>query len=271
MRTKIGLCFLLALFVFPGVCRAVNFYDGVRAPKGLYFLTYSSYFGADKSTAADAGTDKKDYGYAKYEEILRLCYYSPNAVFTAVVPFGSVKSGYYHEHSSGLGDISLGAGYFLPYKKADILPALFVETPTGHYDANKTVNYGSNQYDIKPSLYLYKAIGPCSVDAVARYFLRSENHKTDVAPGDEMHLQLLLGWQATKRSKFGPSFAWYKSRAREVGGVKVSGTRREALSAGPEFYYRFPRFSATLTYLGDIRTKNTTKGHFFQLKTCYKF
>jgi len=258
------------LLVLPTPSFAVNFYDGARA-QGLYFLTYSSLYDADKVDDSRGHTSKKDYGYRKLEELFRLCYYRKDLVLTGLFPVGHVKNRFYHDSSAGIGDVNLGAGYFLPVKEVDLLPMLFVKFPNGDYNSQRSVNYGTNQYDIKPVLFIYKAMGRISFDGAAKYFFRAENPATKVAPGDELHLQGLLGWQFTQKFKAGPSLSWMKSTSQKNSGVKADGSKRESLSAGADFYFRFPAFSAAFTYLRDVRARNTVKGDFFQLKTCYKF
>jgi hypothetical protein len=140
MRIFKSVIFFLVFIIYPARCFAVNFYDGARAPKGLYFLTYTSYYYADKTTDSKAKTGKTDYEYSKFEELLRFCYYTPDLVLTAFFPAGYTHSGYYDVSSGGIGDINLGAGYFLPVKQADILPMLFVKLPTGVYDSGKNGN-----------------------------------------------------------------------------------------------------------------------------------
>ncbi|MDD5347087.1 MAG: transporter [Candidatus Omnitrophica bacterium] len=265
------LIIIMLVLALPTQCRAVNFYDGARAKEGVYFLTYTSIYSADKTTDARGKTGKSDYDYTKSEELFRFCYYTPEAVFTALVPVAKVKSGYYDAESSGWGDAIVGAGYFLPLKRADVLPMVFVKFPSGEYDSTKAVNVGTNQYDIRPTVFLYKAIGRFSVDAAAKYYFRLENPGTDVSPGDELHVQGLLGWQFTKTCKAGPSVNWMRSRDQKSGKTKTPGTARESLSAGFDLYVRIAPVSVTLTYLRDIHTENTTKGDFVQLKTCYKF
>ncbi len=250
---------------------AVNFYDGVRAPKGHYILTYCAYYTADKYTNAKGVVSHNDYDYVKNEEILRYCYYSPDLVLTAMFPAGNVRSGAYHMSSEGIGDINLGIGHFLPLKQADILPALFVKLRNGKYDSAKTVNYGTNQYDIKPMVFVYKQWGRYSIDAVAKYYFRLENPTTKVSPGDEIHLQFLPGMQLTKTVKAGPSFNWMQSSSKKVNGAKASDSRRESMSIGADVYARTPIAGITFTYLRDIYSKNTTRGDFFQIKTTFKF
>ena len=250
---------------------AVNFYDGARAKKGLYFLTYSSVYFADETTDSKGSTSKSGYGLVKAEELLRFCYYSPDFVATALLPFDYMDIRSLKQDSSGLGDINLGAGHFLPFQQVDILPMLFVKFPTGEYNSAKSVNIGSNQYDIKPMIFLYKALGDFSIDAVAKYFFRLKNSSTDVSPGDEIYLQCLLGYNLTDRLKLGPSINWMMSKDKEQNGVKISDSARETLSMGADIYYRFSQLSVTFTYLYDVHAENSPRGHFFQLKTVYLF
>ena len=265
--------FVIIVMVFMTTTTAfgVNFYDGARAKEGTYFLTYTSLYVADEIDDAKANKIKSDYGLKKVDEILRLCYYSPDFVATALVPFGYMDIGSIKQDNNGLGDVNIGVGYFLPIRSVDILPMFFVKFPTGEYNQEKVANIGSNQYDARPMVFLYKALGDYSIDAVAKYFLRMKNDKTGTLPGDEFHLQCLLGYQLTKNFKLGPSFSWMISQDREQNNVKVANSRREILSGGADIYYRFSKISVTFTYLADIYVENTTKGHFFQIKAVYCF
>lgn len=262
---------LILINIKVNVAFAVNFYDGARAPQGLYFLTYSSAYVADELTDAKGGTSKNNYGLFKAQEILRFCYYSPNFVATVLAPVGYTNIRSLNKDSSGLGDVNLGGGYFLPFKKIDILPMLFVKFPTGEYDSSKSVNMGSGQYDIDAMVFLYKALGDFSIDAAAKYFFRLKNSRTEVSPGDEIYLQCLLGYNLTDRLKVGPSINWMISKDKEQSGVKISDSARETLSMGADIYYRFSKVNVTFTYLYDVHAENTTQGHFFQIKTVYLF
>jgi hypothetical protein len=263
---------VLCVFAFfPTIAFAVNFYDGSRARQGLYFLTYTYAYYADETTDKSGKAVNKDFGLFSAQEILRLCYYSPDFVATVVVPFGYIKISSLDQDSSGLGDISLGAGYFLPVKQVDILPMLFVKFPTGEYRSSKATNIGSNRYDIAPMVFIHKTMGDFSIDAAVKYYFRLENNATDVLPGDELHLQGLLGYNVTDKFKLGPSVNWMISKDKKQEGNRVSGSAREKLSVGADFYYRFSLLSVTLTYLYDVYAENSSRGHFLQLKTVYRF
>lgn len=109
-----------------------------------------------KQPTAKAKKCRDNYDLAKVEELLRWSYYTGDFVASALVPVAHMSVGSLDQESSGLGDIILGAGYFLPCKQADILPMVFVKFPTGEYRADKAVNIGSNQYDVRPMIFLYK-------------------------------------------------------------------------------------------------------------------
>src|SRR5665647_1326121 len=138
------------LMMMSNTAFAVNFYDGARAPQGLYFLTYTSAYLADETTDSKGDIAKRDYGLTKINELVRFCYYSPNFVATALLPVGYMDVSSLKQDSFGMGDMNLGACYFLPVTQIDILPMLFVKFPTGEYNSSKSVNIGSNQYDITP-------------------------------------------------------------------------------------------------------------------------
>lgn len=268
---RIILIIACILLFRPDFVLAVNFYDGIRAKQGTYFLTYTSFYTADEMTDNEGHISRRDFGLSSAQEMLRLCYYSPDFVATALIPFGYTDIKSMDQNSSGPGDINLGAGYFLPIRQMDILPMIFVEFPTGIYNSGKAANIGSNQYDIKPVIFLHKTFGDFSMDAAVKYFFRLRNESTGVQPGDELHLQCLLGYNLTDKFKLGPSINWMLSRDKEQNGNRVMNSARETLSVGADIYYRFSWLSVTLTYLYDAYTENSAKGHFFQLKTVYRF
>jgi hypothetical protein len=258
------------LIMIPDISHAVNFYDGARAPKGLYFLTYSSAYYADEVTGPEGRAAKKGYGLLKVEELLRFCYYSPDLVVTALLPAGGVRVRSTDKDSLGLGDATVGTGYFLPVREVDVLPMLFVKIPTGEYASDRSTNYGTHQVDIRPAIFFSKTINDLSMDAAAKYYFRLENDK-DIAPGDELHLQYLLGYNITKDLKLGPSVNWMMSSEQRRNGTKINGSGRRTLSVGGDIYTRIRGMSFSFTYLYDTYTENSPKGQYFQLKSCYKF
>ena len=76
---------------------------------------------------------------------------------------------------------------------------------------------------------------------------------------------------ATTAAEFGPSVSWMISRNKKQYGAEVNDSGRETISVGADVYYRFSKISVTATYLYDAHVENSTKGHFFQIKTVYRF
>ncbi|HRZ67653.1 MAG TPA: transporter, partial [Candidatus Omnitrophota bacterium] len=118
--------------------------------------------------------------------------------------------------------------------------------------------------------FFSKTIDDFSMDAAVKYFFRLENDK-EIAPGDELHLQYLLGYNVMKNLKLGPSVNWMMSREQRRDGVRIKGSERRTLSVGGDLYARISGMSFSFTYLYDTYTENAPKGQYFQVKSCYRF
>ena len=117
-KAAITIFLLILLTITSNSAFAVNFYDGAHAKNGHYFLSYTSLYIADETTNAKGNKSKDKFGLTKADEILRWCYYSGDFVATALAPVGYMSVDSLHQHSSGLGDVILGTGYFLPFRKS---------------------------------------------------------------------------------------------------------------------------------------------------------
>ena len=257
----------MSVLLLTGAARAVDIYDGVRAARGLYFLSYSSYYRADALTDASGRSAVDDFGYQSLAETLRLCWYSPDIVVTALVPFSCAKSVYLDDSAAGLGDVTIAAGGFLPLASVDLLALFAVKAPTGRFDESRAVNVGSGQWDFRPSLFVHKTIEPYTFDGAVKYFFRRENPATDLKPGDELHLEIL----ATRRLgplRLGPGVNWLLGENGEKNGSRVKDSAKQTLSLGAEAYLRLFDWSVTLNYMGDVYGENTPRGHLVKIKLC---
>lgn len=263
------LCTLCA--VFPSMAQAVNIYDGVRAPEGVYLLTYSSLYHADDVRDSGGDLARDGYGYTGVQEIFRGAWYYRGLVLSVLVPVGGVYVDSAGTGSFGLGDITAGAGFFIPVSFADILPMLFVKFPSGEYDSSRAVNYGSGQYDIRPMVFIHKAAGGFTADIAAKYYHRLENQDTGVKPGDEIHIQGVAAYNLFGTFRAGPSVSWMRGRNREVDGEEQGDTAGEILSVGGDFYVRAGCLGITFTWLNDVYSRNRTDGNFYQIKTVLRF
>jgi hypothetical protein len=259
---------LLGLLSTPSV--AVNFYDGVRAPSGLYWVNYATAYRADALTGDDGQVTVPDFGYTRIEELARFSWYTPHATLCAVIPVGWAGASALDDTSWGVGDVSVGGGAFVPVTFADVLPMVFVKAPTGPWNADSTVNYGSNQWDLKPMVFVYRSFGQFTLDAALKGAVRFVNPKTGVAPGHEVSTQLLGGWRFAKRLQVGPSVSWTRSTRQTIEGNPIANSNRQSLSAGFDAWAHLSWGSVSVTYMGDVATQNAPRGHFFQVKTVWK-
>ena len=274
MIRKIAIAAVCAfLAASSGVRRAeaVDFYDGIKAAKGLYFLPYTGFYWADTLTDSSGHAVRDDYGLFKAEELIRFAYYSPDIVFNCLVPVGRVRVKELGESSGGLGDIWLGAGTFFPTKAVDLLMMLSAKFPTGEYDPDSSVNLGSNQVDIGPAFFLYKQIGRFSLDAALKYYFRLKNPATSADPGDELQMQALFGYEISPGVRIGPGVNWMIAGERKVEGTKIEGSAPQVVSAGAQLYFKIAPLSVTFSYMADVYGENTLQGHLVRLKLCYKF
>ena len=273
MKRLLMMGLLSATLGIPSAAEAVNFYDGVRALEGLYFLNYVSYYTADEVTDDKGDTALDGYGFKKVQEMVRFSYYAGRWCFHAFIPFGYKEVKFYGEDTWGLGDSNLGAGRFLPVKAVDIVPMLFVKFPTGRYDRDRKVNYGDHQYDIKPSIFLHKTLGPWTVDMALKYFYRLVNPVTHRAPHNEFYAEGLFGYEFWNFVKPGLSLNWMKSGDDKYFGEETGreAKTRESFSVGSDVYFRFNMVKLSFTYLYDAYAENTVRGHYAQMKTVYKF
>ncbi len=221
----------------------------------------------------DAGGDTalRDLGLFRASQLIRFSYYTPELVFNILVPFGYIRIGHYDESSSGLGDIWAGGGGFLPVREVDLLLMVNAKFPTGEYDSGKSVNFGSNQFDVGPALFIHRTWGDFSLDGAVKYYFKLENRSTETDPGDDLHLQALFGYEIVPGVKIGPGVNWLLGGNRKVNGRTVPSSARELLSVGGEVYVKLPPVSVTVNYLNEIYSENAPRGHFSKIKLCYKF
>lgn len=247
----------------------VDVYDGVRAPGGLYFLSYSTYYTADVVTDSSGDTRINNFGYQGIHETLRLSWYSPDFVLTALVPYGYVSSDHLDDSDTGIGDILVAAGGFLPVHSVDLLAFLAAKIPSGEFHSSDAINIGSGQWDFRSSLFFHKEMAPYLFDGVVKYTFRQENPDTDVKPGNEFQAEALVT-RKVGEVRIGPSAIWMIGTDREEDGLRVQDSARQLVSLGLEAYFRVKGWGVTLNYMKDVYSENTTRGDLFKLKLVRK-
>lgn len=271
------LIFVFCFFVFTVVvglptAEAVNYREGAHPPDGFYLTLYPFWSNADVITNNDGDRAVRNLGLDYYGVVIRPIYYIKNFVFTPLIPVARLKVDSYDDSSSGLGDITLGAGYFLPVEWASLLSVIQIKTVTGPYDKDDSVNLGSGQWTIKFEQYLHKMIDRWSVDAVVKYWVQHENKSNGWKPGNELRLEGVATYGFTKKLRFGPTFSLIRGVDGERRNSRIDNTAKRKISVGGELYYRArPKLGLTLTYMKDIETKNSIEGELLRMRISMAF
>lgn len=267
----LGIC-LVGLLSFATSSYAVNFCDGIHAPKGFYQIAYPLWYTADKITDSSGNTAVANLNLNRYALLIRPIYHTNNFVFQAIIPIGGIDAKAFNDSDGGIGDIVLGAGYFLPVKWMHILTAVNVKMATGHFDRSAAINFGSGQWDIQPEIFLNKFVDRFSFGVALRYFHRIENFDIDLKPGDEFYTEGLVTYEIFKNFRIGPSTVFVKGLDNKQSGTTVANSALMKLAVGGEAIYQItPSFQVMLNAMGDIITENTTEGVLVMSRMVYAF
>ncbi|VAV84008.1 hypothetical protein MNBD_DELTA01-466 [hydrothermal vent metagenome] len=266
----------IAATVMPGLgersAEAVNYREGAHPPSGFYLSLYPFWSNAEVITDDDGDKAVRNLGLDYYGVIIRPIYYTKNFIFTPLIPVAKLEVDSKGESSSGLGDITLGAGYFLPVEWVNLLSVIQIKTDTGPYDKDDAVNLGSGQWDIKFEQYLHKMFDRWSIDAAIKYWVKYENKSNGWKPGNELRLESVATYGFTRKLRFGPTVTLIRGSDGEMRSSRIDNTAKKKLSLGGELYYRArPKLGITLTYMKDIETRNSIEGEFLRLRISMAF
>ena len=256
----------------PVPAHAINYAAASKSPPGYQLNLYPYYYSADIRTDKDGNHSANDLGLTKYGVLIGNTYYSGDFLLNVIIPVGSVEVGKLKSDDSGLGDIHLRAGYFLPVEWVTVLPALMVKTPTGSYDKNRPVNYGDGQTDLVTELYLFKLMPPFSFDGVLKYAVRFRNRDSDVKPGNEFTAEGLATVAVADKVRIGPAINFISGEDNKSGGATQHDSGLTRLAVGGEVYYgRFDNVKISLAAYQDVLTRNTNQGTLVMSRITIKF
>jgi len=251
---------ILALLISARCSFAVNLYDGAKPPDGLYFLSNLSHY--------------KSAENRNVTETLRLTYYDSLFVGTVLLPVGglSVKNpDNTNTTATGVGNLTLGVGSFLPInkdnqynKKFNILPMIFVQFPTRS-------GFGGNQFGISPQIYFHKITDTdtYALDVAAKYSYKFRDRDSKVKLGSELSLESVIGFNINDRMKLGPAVNWMRREKTQIGGAVIPNTDDSIVSGGLNFLVAVSSVNMEFTYMRDVYTKRTEKGNFFQFRMMF--
>lgn len=240
---------------------AVNLGAAYKSQPGYSLKLYSLYYETDTRTDKNGHAIIKDLGLRKYGFSIGNSFQAGEFQFNAIIPFNDIQSQKLKERASGLGDILVSAGWFLPVEWANILPTVAVKAPTGSFDRRQAVNPGDGQTDLLMGVYFFKLLQSLSFDALVKYAVRFRNPSSDITPGNEFSAEGLVTLRLVEGVRVGPAlnFVIGSDSKREGKTVADSGLMR--LSAGGEIYYgSIQNIKISLAAYQDVLTRNTYEG-----------
>ena len=247
--------------LLPAPVHAINYATGIKAAPGYQLNLYPFYYHADIRTDKDGNHSVNDFGFNKYGVMIGNNYYTGDFLLNAIIPVGTLDIGMLKSDDTGLGDINLRAGWFLPVETVTVMPALAVKVPTGSYDKNHPVNFGDGQTDLVAELYLFKLMPQISFDAVLKYAVRFRNPDNDVTPGNEFTAEGLATWRLAEKIRVGPAVNFIIGEDNKKNGKTVANSGLMRLSVGGEIYYgRFDHVKISLAAYQDVLSRNTIEG-----------
>ena len=245
----------------PIPAHAINYATGIKAAPGYQLNLYPFYSHADIFTNKNGGHSVTDLGLNKYGVMIGNSYYAGDFLLNVNIPVGTLDVGKRKSDDTGLGDIQLRAGWFLPVETVTVMPTLVVKVPTGSYDKNHPVNFGDGQADLIAELYLFKLMPQISFDAVLKYAVRFRNPDSNVTPGNEFTAEGLATWRLAEKIRIGPAVNFIIGEDNKKSGKTVADSGLMRLSLGGEFYYgRFDHVKISLAAYQDVLSRNTTEG-----------
>lgn len=265
MRKKFLLCilpFCLLGFIFnPTTVHAVNLGGAYKSKPGYSLKLYTLYYDADTRSDKDGRSTVTDLGLKKYGFSIGNCLQIGDLQLNAIIPVNTVEVNKLHDRTTGLGDVLLSAGWFLPVESVNILPTVAVKVPTGNFDKAHQANSGDGQTDLLLGVYFFKLLQPFSFDALVKYNVRFRNQDNDITPGNEFSVESLVTLRLVEGVRIGPAINFTIGGDSKKGGKTVVDSGLMRLSAGWEIYYgRLDQVKISLAAYQDLLTRNTTEG-----------
>lgn len=164
MKNSLRVWIMAMVLALPGLALANSPRDYLPLDPGSNFIAlyYDHYWGNDlyhKGIRVSGG-----YGYYANVGVLRAVHYMSLGPFTidpqVIFPFGGANLT--NHDSSGIGDATFASTiWFINNKEHTFIFAYtpFLTAPTGRYDPNSPVNFGSNRWATKHELCIAKGLG----------------------------------------------------------------------------------------------------------------
>lgn len=262
------------LFALISTSGAVSIGTGKQPPDGLILVNYFNHFSFDDLRDQHGDVKVKNYDLTLNQYLLRPVYFDDNLVYQAILPYNDTKLGLNETEASGIGDLLLGAGGFLPLEleNTDVGFLANIILPTGDFDKNKAVNPGSGNYSFRGEAYLNHRFGRFMWDASLKTFVYLKNPDTDIKKGSELTLESTLAYALSAQVMIAPWMVYRIGNDRSIDGKKQNDTGVKKLSLGGELLWRIsPKHSLLLGYYQDVEAENSLKGSIFSTRIGWRF
>ena len=263
---------------------AENHLAGAAPPPGVYVLEYVNVYSADRVNYGQGqAVPIPGFKVNAVAAATRIAWVTNTPVMGgqlvahAILPLVKVKvsAAGRSSSSSGLGDVSLGAGVAWHHSpQLHSVAALDIVLPVGRYDAARPVNVGRNYASIQPA-YLVSWIDPNGLNADAKIGLNLNrtNKDTDYRSGTELNIDYALGWGLGNGWVVGVGGNIYQQLSDDKRhGQSVPGAKGRAYSAGPNLRYDSGKgWFITAKLAKEFSVRSRSEGTQFWIKTTIPF
>ena len=203
-----------------------------------------------------------------------------------IVPFGDVhtelQSGGIDELSSGIGDITLCTGIFYSFLEQEdnrfyMAGTLYLVGPTGQYNQDKMINFGSNRwgyfFQLTPVIWQY---GPFSLEVFTsvEFFTANTEYTSNFLKLEQDPVWTALGMVAydiTKTFTVGAIYAVHTGGETKINDVYQNNKFTEHEVSITAAILLTPQFQLQLKYSTDVSLDNGIPKNTFQTKIAYFF
>ena len=263
---------------------AENHLAGAAPPPGVYVLEYVNVYSADRvNDGQGQAVPIPGFKVNAVAAATRIAWVTNTPVMGgqlvahAILPLVKVKvsAAGRSSSSSGLGDVSLGAGVAWHHSpQLHSVAALDIVLPVGRYDAARPVNVGRNYASIQPA-YLVSWIDPNGLNADAKIGLNLNrtNKDTGYRSGNELNIDYALGWGLGNGWVLGVGGNIYQQLSDDKRlGQSVPGAKGRAYSAGPNLKYDSGKgWFITAKLAREFSVRSRSEGTQFWIKTTIPF
>ncbi|MEY3002415.1 MAG: putative MetA-pathway of phenol degradation [Pseudomonadota bacterium] len=265
---------LVILGTFVVQLYGVHIGTATHLPDTLLVGQYFTLATADNLKNIDGDVTTNQLGYELFQYTLRPILYQGDFVYQIILPYKKQELVSLDENRLGLGDITIGVGYFIPNDFEDTeLGVLFnLQLPTGRFDPSKTINNGSGHYSSSFEFYLHKTIGRVIFDGAVKYKYHFKNNDTSVKLGDSYAIESVCGYVVSRNFVIGPNLSYQWNNDNETNAIEDLDTYSSRWNFGVEGILKLnEKMSLLVGGYQDFNAKNTFEATTILISVFYSF